>query len=142
MQLVLGWILIAVPGLLVLGQLISAINFPLAQRWGLQEKADTADSLTQRAELHTAYWDLLSLIWLPLAGLLMIMDHSWWPFLALLAGGIYFDCGGREAAKMLSFRAEGIRIGSVNEQRLYFGTCVFIGLLGLLAIIYALSVLT
>ena len=30
------------------------------------------------------------------AGLLMLWDHPWWPFAALVAGGVYIDAAGRE----------------------------------------------
>ena len=137
----ISWILVVIPGLLVTGQFISVINFPLAQKLGLQEKADASDPVKLRAELHTAYWDLLTLVWLPLAGILMLVEHPWWPYLALIGGAVYVDAGGREAAKMLSMRAEGIRIGTPSEQRLLFGTFVVMGVLGLLAVGCALVAL-
>ena len=137
----LSWILVVIPGLLVTGQLISVISFPLAQKLGLQERADASDPVKQRSELYAAYWDLLTLVWLPLAGVLMLGDHAWWPYLALIGGAAYVDAAGREAAKMLSMRAEGIRIGTVAEQRLLFGTYVVMAALGLSAIVYALTAL-
>ena len=77
--MILGRMLHLIPGVLVIGQLITVIDFPLAQRLGLQEKSSNADLLWLRAEHHTACRDLVSLIWLPIAGLLMIINHSWNP---------------------------------------------------------------
>ncbi|MEW8430786.1 MAG: hypothetical protein AB2615_13770, partial [Candidatus Thiodiazotropha sp.] len=70
MQVILGWLLIVFPGILYIGQVISSVDFPLAQRLGLQENPHAADPLLQRAERYTAYWDLLTLVWLPLSGIL------------------------------------------------------------------------
>ncbi len=81
-----------------IGQLILTVNFPLAQRLGLQEKPENTDPLSNRLELMTARWDL-AVLWIPpLAGLLILLDHAWWPAACLIAGGVHFDAGGREWA--------------------------------------------
>lgn len=139
MQTILGWVLVVIPGMLLAGQFVSVINFPLAQKLGLQEKAGTADALKLRAELYTACWDIPSLVWLPVAGVMMLADHAWWPQLSLIGGAVFVDTAGREAAKNLSMRAGGIRIGTVAEQRLEFITYILMALLGLVTIIYALD---
>lgn len=113
--------------LLYLGQLISAVDFGLAQRLDLQEKPDAADPLYSRLELWTAGWDLLWLWTLPAAGILMVLDHAWWPYAAMIGGGAFVDTGGREAAKVLGVREQGIRTGSAAEHRL--GMIVFVSLL-------------
>ena len=64
MEVFLGWILIIFPGILLAGQLISSISFPLAQRLGLQENPGNTDTLVQTAEKYVAYWDLITLIWI------------------------------------------------------------------------------
>lgn len=138
MQQVFGWIFLLIPGLLVAGQAVSVVNFPLAQRLGLQEKAGSSDPLKLRAELYTACWDLPVLIWLPAAGVLMLLQHAWWPYLCLIGGAVFVDAAGREAAKVLSMKAEGVRVGTHVEQALMFGTYVLMGALGLLAITLAL----
>ena len=112
MQVVIGWVLIIIGGALYLAQIISSVNFPLAQRLGIQEKPDTSDAILQRAERYTAYWDILTLLWLPVAGILMVTDHHWWPVVSLFGGAIYLDTAGREAAKNLSFQHEGIKVGT------------------------------
>ena len=138
MQITLGWILIIFPGLMFLIQLISSINFSLAQKLGLQEKSDTADPLLIRAERYTAYWDLVTLIWLPAGGILMVLNHPWWPVVSLIGASIYVDTAGREAAKNLSFRHEGIKTGTPQEQRIYFGAYIVMAILGMFIIIYSL----
>jgi len=140
MQQLFGWIFLFVPGLLVAGQLVSVVNFPLAQRLGLQEKAGASDPMKLRAELYAARWDLVVLIWLPVAGALMVLDHAWWQTLCLVGGAVYVDAAGREAAKVLGMKAGGVGVGTPAEQALMFGAYVLMGALGLLAIAIALVI--
>lgn len=137
MQILLGWILVVFPGVLILGQIISSINFSLAQRLGIQENPDLTDPILQRAEQYTAYWDLFTLIWLPVAGILMIVNHPLWMITALIGGAIYFDTAGREAAKFLSFKHEGVRMGSPKQQRVFFATYIVMAILGITVVIYS-----
>ena len=137
MQLFLGWLLIIFPGPLYVGQLISSVSFPLAQKLGLQEDPNQTDALLQRAERYTAYWDLATLGWLPLAGVLMVMNQATWPLFALFGGALYLDAAGREAAKILSFRHEGIRIGPPKQHRFFFSTYSIMAVLAIVVIIYS-----
>ena len=141
MQFILGWGLLVLGGALYLAQVISSVNFRLAQRMGLQEKPEVTASLLQRSERYTAYWDLVSLGWMPLAGFLMIMDHDWWPILSLIAGVVYFDAAGREAAKNITFRHEGLEMGTDKQQILYFGSYVVMVVISLPLIVYSVNVL-
>jgi hypothetical protein len=114
----------------IVGQLISVINFGLAQKIGLQEKDDATDPLYRQLELNTARWDLVVLWTLPAAGVLMLVDHAWWPYLALVAGGVCVDTGGRETAKVLGLGKQGVKTGSRKETRLFFtflGAMLLIG---------------
>ena len=140
-QLLLGWILIIFPGILFLAQVISSINFSLAQKLGLQENPNESDPLLQRAEQYVAYWDLVTLVWLPISGVLMVLNHSYWPIVALFGGAIYIDTAGREAAKILSFKHEGLRLGSAKQQRLFFSTYIIMAVLGTAVVVYALEAL-
>jgi hypothetical protein len=120
--------------LLYLGQLVSVVNLPLAQRLGLQEKPGSVDSLVTRLELGTARWDLVSLWVLPMAGILMLIDHGWWPVFALVGGGIFVDAGGREAVKLSALRQHGVPIGTPKELRLamvVYAVLVIVGGLGI-----------
>ena len=110
----------------------------LAQRLGIQERPEATDALLQRSERYTAYWDLVSLGWLPLAGLLMIADHGWWPLVALIGGAIYLDTAGREAVKYLALKHEGVRMGSATQQKTFFASYWLMAAIG--AIVVGLSV--
>lgn len=139
MQITIGWTLLLLGGLLYFAQVISSINFKLAQRLGIQESPKETDSILQTAERFTAYWDLVTLVWLPLAGLLMIIDHNWWPIAALVGGAIYLDASGREAAKIISLRKEGLRLGTKNQQRVFFGSYIVMVVIGVVLISYSIS---
>lgn len=141
-QITIGWVLLLFGGSLYVAQMISSFNFSLAQRLGIQEKAENADPLLQRSERYTAYWDLLTLVWLPLAGVLMIINHAWWPIISLLAGAIYLDTSGREAAKNLSFRHEGVRVGKEEEQRIFFAFYIMMAVIAIVIIAYSILKLT
>ncbi len=133
-----GGILFLLMWVVYLGQVVSVINLPLAQRLGLQEQPDTVDPVYARDAAGTARWDLLSMWTLPLAGLLMLLDSSWWPHLALIGGAVYVDTGGRQGIKLLGYRREGVRVGSSQAVDLAFGVYALFLVLGLLAIIVAL----
>ena len=139
MQIIIGWMLLFLGGALYLAQIVSSINFRLAQRLGIQEKAELADPLLQRSERYAAYWDLVALVWLPLAGILMIIDHDWWPIVSLIGGAIYFDTSGREAAKYISFRHEGVRLGTEKQQKIFFTTYVVMALISVFIIVYSIN---
>lgn len=126
MRIVLGIICVIFGGIGWIGQLISGINYPLAQRWGLQEKSEGTDPLYQRAETNAARWDSFILWTLLAAGILMLLNHAWWPLLALVAGGIYLDGAGREFAKCVSLRKGGIRIGTQRDLKVaaFFFICM------------------
>ena len=123
----------------VVGQLVSAVNFRFAQNLGLQEKNETTDPLYRRLELNTARWDLVVLWTLPAAGILMLIDHSWWPYLALVAGGVSVDTAGREAAKVVGLAKHGLKTGSEVEKRLFFAFLGTIFLIGMWCIAFALA---
>ena len=120
-MLIAGGILFLSMWVVYLGQVVSVINLPLAQRLGLQEQPDTVDPVYASDAAGTARWDLLSMWTLPLAGLLMLLDSSWWPHLALIGGAVYVDTGGRQGIKLLGYRGEGVRVGSSQAVNLAFG---------------------
>jgi hypothetical protein len=124
------------------GQLLSVVDWPLAQRLGLQEADEHADRLFRHLERNTAIWDLATWWSLPAAGVLMLFGHDWWPVAALFAGGIYFDTAGREVAKILGLSSQGVRTGTTKDAR---GRLVFFGVAGVIglavAIVAALEIL-
>lgn len=141
MQLITGWVLLAIGGALYLAQVISSVNFQLAQRLGIQEDPEITNLLIQRSERYTAYWDLATLGCLPVAGILMIINHDWWPIMSLIGGAIYLDASGREAAKNISFRHEGMLTGTDKQQKIFFSSYIVMAVIGITLITYSVSVL-
>ena len=124
-QIILGLLWLVVGGFLFAGQVISTVNFPLAQRLGLQEKAENVNPLIGELERKAATWDCFALWLPPLAGLLMLLDHTAWPVACLIASGLYFDAGGREWAKIRGLMAHGVPVGNPRERKVIFGTFSF-----------------
>ncbi|RDH82828.1 MAG: hypothetical protein DIZ80_11185 [endosymbiont of Galathealinum brachiosum] len=141
MQVIIGWGILIIGGALYLAQIISSVNFRLAQRLGIQEKPEFTDKILQRSELYAAYWDLVTLVWLPLAGVLMIFNHEWWPIISLIGGAIYLDTSGREAAKNISFRHEGIKVGTDKQQKLFFASYIIMAIIAIVLISYSINAL-
>ena len=141
MQVAIGWVLLILGGALYLAQVISSVNFELAQRLGIQENPEDTDPILQRSERYAAYWDLVTLGWLPLAGVLMIINHEWWPIVSLIGGAIYLDTSGREAAKNISFRHEGIKTGTDKQQRIFFASYIVMAVIAIILITYSVIAL-
>ena len=138
MRIVLGIICVLFGGFGWVGQTISAINYPLAQRLGLQEKSEGTDPLFRRAETNTARWDSFVLWTLLASGVLMLTNNYWWPYLSLIAGGIYLDGAGREVAKLLSLSKEGIKIGTPKDLKVAAVTFFSMFIIAIWAIAYSL----
>lgn len=142
MRTVLGVICVLFGGFGWIGQFISAVNYELAQKLGLQEKDEGTGPLYRRAETNAARWDSVVLWTMAVAGVLMLMDHTWWPYVGLIAGGIYLDGAGREAAKCISMYKEGVRVGTPKDHKVAATFFVLMAGIALWLIIYALCELT
>ena len=139
LQTTLGLVWLAIGGLLYAGQFISTVNFPLAQRLGLQEKTENVDPLIGQLERKAAGWDLV-VTWIPpFAGVLMLLDQRWWPAASLVAGGIYLDAGGREWGKILGLMAHGLPVGNPKERIMIYGTFTILIVTGLAGILLGLA---
>ncbi len=141
MRIALAVVALLVGSLTLVGQAISTFDFALAQRLGLQERSDHTAPLFRGLELNTARWDLAVLWTLVPAAVLMLVDHSWWPWIALVAGGIYLDAGGREIAKLLALRGGGVAVGTPGELRLAVLYLSLLSGIGVALAVYALVVL-
>ena len=138
MRIALGIICVLFGGIGWIGQLISGINYPLAQKLGLQEKSEGTDDLFRQAESNTARWDVLVLWTLPASGILMLTNNVWWPYLSLVAGGIYLDGAGREVAKYISLRKCNIRIGTPKDLGIAAAFFITMAIIALCVIIYSI----
>jgi hypothetical protein len=71
----------------------------------------------------------------------MIINHEWWPIMSLIGGAIYLDTSGREAVKIISFRHEGIKIGTDKQKRLFFASYIVMAVIAITLIAYSVSAL-
>ena len=119
-------------------QALSWSHPSLARRLGFQESSQEAGELYRRLEWNTALWDTL-VLWTPLAaGTLMLLGHPWDVPVALIAGGIYLDTGGREAAKYVGLLRNGVGVGSTRERAVAYSAYSAVSGLGLALIVWAL----
>ena len=89
-------IVVIVVGLLVfIGQALSFFAPDLATKTGLNSPEEDMDQTLYIIETKANGLSDILLTWMfPLSGLLMILDHPSWPFLALVGSGVYlyFAC--------------------------------------------------
>jgi hypothetical protein len=142
LETVVGLAFATIGTFLYLGQLISVVDFRLAQRLGLQETTENVEPLVSRLEIMAARWDA-TVLWIPpIAGVLILLNHSLWPAVSLIAGGLYLDAGGREWAKIFGLQTQGVPVGSRRERAVIYGTFSFLIGAGLAGIVAGLSAVT
>jgi len=141
MRITLGIVCVVVGSWAWIGQLITSFDYRLAGKLKLQDPVETIDPIYQRAETYTARWDVFILWTLLATGILLLVNHPWWPYLGLITAGIHLDAS-REIAKYKTFKAEGIRIGTETYQKYAIGTFVMLTAISIWLIIYAISTLS
>lgn len=84
-------IIVIIVGLLVyIGQGLSFFAPNLATKIGLNSPEEEMDQTLYVIETKANGLSDILLTWIfPLSGLLMILDHHYWPYLALVGSGIY-----------------------------------------------------
>ncbi len=90
-----GIIVIVVGMLVFIGQALSFFAPDLATKTGLNSPEQDMDQTLYLIETKANGLSDILLTWMfPLSGLLMILDHPFWPFLALVGSGVYlyFAC--------------------------------------------------
>jgi len=124
-----------------MGQLIYAISPALAVSLGLGEAesdVDTAFYIDARGE---AIWDSLIIWTLPVAGILLMLQHPYWPYFALVGGGSYLYFAGRNLTTRYMMQRHGIRIGTSTNIKMGYLFITLWGLAALITIVLAVSAL-
>lgn len=132
-----GALLIVVGGFAWLGQLISAVNPRLAARFDLAETESEVDPAFYADARGEAIWDSLSLWTLPVAGFLLILDSSAWPYFGLIGGAIFIYFAGRGIVARMSMRRKGISIGRQSTVSQALVALSVWGLLGVVTLVAA-----
>lgn len=99
------------------GQLMAAVAPTQAAELGLADAESEVDRVFWLDGRGEALWDTLILWPMPVAGVMMILDHDWWPYFGLVGGGAYLYFAGRGIAVRLVMRRHGVLIGSARTVR-------------------------
>ena len=142
MNLIWGAILIIFTGVLCwLGQVINALSPTIAARLGLNEPEADVDPVYFVDSRGEAIWDAMILWILPVAGLLLILNNSWWVVFGLVGGGMYLYFAGRLFLVRRAMQKHDIRIGKPETVKLYNAVLILWGLLAMVTIIMAVNAL-
>lgn len=141
MMMISGIAIAAISGFGFLGQLVSALFFKTAVRWGLQEAEEDIDPTFSADGRGEAIWDAMILWVLPVGGVLMALRNPIWPYLALIGGGMYLYFGGRGIITRIVMLRRGIRIAKGGALAVPLTALALWGLAGIYAIALAVAAL-
>lgn len=142
MTIALGVVLIAFGLLAWIGQAVSWIMPKRAADWSLTEHESAVDPVFYADIRGEAAWDSMSLWTLPVAGVLLLLGHSWWPYLGLVGGGTYLYFAGRGIAARRVMQRHGLRIGSERSVMTAYVFLTLWGIVALLAVVSAIGQLS
>jgi hypothetical protein len=118
--LVMGWLM----------QVIVTLTPSLAAKWGFIEPKSEADPTFLVDAKGEAIWDSLILWTLPVAGILLLLDSSYWAYFGLVGGGMYLYFAGRGIVVRRMMQRRGIPIGNPDNLKLFYAFLVMWGLIG------------
>ncbi len=115
---IIGIIVIIVGLLVYVGQSLSFLAPELATKIGLNDPEVEMDQSLYIIETKANGLSDMLLTWtLPLAGLLMILDHVSWPYFALVGGGIYIYFALLTIFCRLYLKKAGKKVGSPSSEK-------------------------
>lgn len=141
MDIVWSVVLVALGLLAWIGQALARFAPRSAERLNLVEKRETVEPAYWADIRGEALWDFLTLWTLVAAGVLLLLDHAAWSYFGLVGGGVYVYFAGRGILTRLELRRQGFRIGDPVNVRLGLVMLAVWGLLGLITIVAAVTVL-
>ncbi len=131
MEIIWGVLIILFSLIAWVGQLISAISSEKAQALGLAEEESDVDPVFLTDIKAEAIWDSLMLWTLPLAGILLIINHPWWIYFGLIGGGSYLYFAGRGIIVRIMMQRKGIHIGNPSNIKTAY---IFLSIWGIIAL--------
>lgn len=139
---VLGGSVVVVLSLLCWGgQLVSWFFPDTGTRLSLMEAEETVEPAYFADIRGEALWDTLTLWTMPVAGILLIIDSSAWPYFGMVGGGMYFYFAGRGISTRRSMQKRGYRIGATHNIQVGYLFLAVWGLMGLVVVASAVSTL-
>ncbi len=112
-------IVVIVVGLIVwVGQTLSFLAPDIATKLGVNSPEKEMDQTLYIIETKANGLSDILLTWtLPLSGLLMIIDHKTWPFLALIGSGIYIYFALLTIFTRIFLKKQGKKVGSPSSEK-------------------------
>ncbi len=132
LEMIWGGFLVLLGLIAWLGQLIYAISPEFGARIGVGEAESDVDPVIYIDARGEAIWDSIFIWILPLAGMLLILHHPYWPYFALVGGGSYLYFAGRHVVVNTLMQQHDVQIGTPGNKRIAY---IFITLWGVAAVI-------
>ena len=142
MQLVAGLAIVLISLLAWGGQLVSWLAPTTAERLQLTESESNVEPAFFADGRGEAVWDAFTLWTMPVAGVLLMMDHAAWPYFGLIGSGMYLYFGGRGILTRLVMQREGLAIGTPSNVRIGLGFLAVWCLMGMAVAIAAAMTLS
>jgi len=141
MNILWGLILTILSSIGYFGQVITAFWPDTAARLGLTEPESEVDPAIFADVRGEAIWDTVILWTLPVAGVLLILNSSLWPYFGLVGGGMYLYFAGRGIVVRKEMQRRGIRIGTDETLKVAYGFLALWGLAAVITIVLAIVTL-
>ena len=141
MRIAWGVVVIALSVVCWGGQTFSWFFSRGAVELGLTEAESDVEPVFWRDSRGEALWDLLVLWTMPVAGVLLVADHDWWPYFGLVGGGSYLYFAGRGIVVRLMMRRHGLRIGSPSSVAVGLAGLAIWGVMAVITIVAAVIAL-
>ena len=136
MSLLWGAIVIILT-LLWLGQVVVAVAPRAAARCGLIEPESASDPVFLADARGEAIGDSFLLWTLPLAGVLLLLQHPWWRPFALIGGSMWLYGAVRTIIVRTVLRRRGVRVGTAANVTVAYVAAALWGLIALVMIVMA-----
>lgn len=128
---ILGW----------LGQAIVALWPKAGERLGLSEPQSDVDPTFFVDIRGEALWDAMSIWPMPVAGILLLLNHPAWAYFGLIGGGMYVYFAGRGIVVRLAMQRHGVRIGKPGMLTVCYAFLTLYELIGVITIVMAVAAL-
>lgn len=139
MNMFWGIFLLIISSIAYFGQVVAAFWPETAVKLSLTEPKSEVDPTFYADVRGEAYWDVVILWPLPLAGILLLLNNPNWSILGLIGGGIYLYFAGRGIITRRIMQRQDIKIGSSETLKVNYAFLVVIGLAALVTIVMAIS---
>lgn len=118
------------------GQALSWFNPSQAANLALTEDEENVEPVYFADIRGEALWDTLSLWTMVVAGILLTVDSSAWPYFGLIGSGMYIYFAGRGIATRFALQRRGFRIGTVQNVTIGY---LFLSVWGVMALVTAIA---